>query len=109
NDTTLGFISEMSEEEFKAFKKRLRAALSGEGVQFPFVTREETVIALNVCALATKARLAVIPVQDMLALGTEARMNIPSVPDGNWRFRLEKMPTRISSAIMRKAIDKFKR
>ncbi|MDE6598097.1 MAG: 4-alpha-glucanotransferase [Clostridia bacterium] len=109
NDTTLGFINKMDEEEFKTFKKRLREALGKEGVQFPFVTPEETVTALNICALASKARLAVIPVQDMLALDTEARMNIPSIPDGNWRFRLDKMPSRISSAIMRKTVDKYKR
>ena len=109
NDTSLGFINKMDEEEFKTFKQRLRAALKGEGVEFPFVTPEETVTALNLCALASKARLAVIPVQDVLALDTEARMNIPSTPDGNWRFRLDKMPSRISSAIMRKTVDKYKR
>jgi 4-alpha-glucanotransferase len=29
-----------------------------------------------------------VPVQDVLALGSEARMNTPSVPEGNWEFRL---------------------
>ncbi len=40
-------------------------------------------------ALASVAELAVIPVQDLLSLGSEARMNVPGRPDGNWRWRLE--------------------
>ena len=41
-------------------------------------------------ALASPARTAVIPVQDVLGLGNEARMNMPGRADGNWRFRLER-------------------
>lgn len=33
------------------------------------------------------ARLAVIPFQDMCGFGSDARMNIPGVPQKNWRFR----------------------
>jgi 4-alpha-glucanotransferase len=40
-------------------------------------------------ALASKASLAVILMQDVLRLGTEARMNRPGVPVGNWTWRLE--------------------
>jgi 4-alpha-glucanotransferase len=32
--------------------------------------------------------MAVFPVQDLLELGSEARMNTPAVPDGNWSWRL---------------------
>ncbi len=32
----------------------------------------------------------IIPMQDWLELGSEARMNVPSVADGNWLWRLEK-------------------
>jgi 4-alpha-glucanotransferase len=41
------------------------------------------------CALAAPARLAVIPAQDLLGLGNEARMNTPGTEGGNWAFRLE--------------------
>jgi len=34
------------------------------------------------------AKLAVYPVQDVLALGSEARMNYPGRPSGNWAWRL---------------------
>src|SRR5262249_39592721 len=34
-------------------------------------------------------RLAVAPMQDLLDLPTEARMNLPGSVDGNWRWRME--------------------
>ena len=33
------------------------------------------------------ARLAVAPLQDVLGLGSDARMNTPGTPSGNWRWR----------------------
>ena len=40
-------------------------------------------------AYSSPARLAVVPVQDLLGLGSEARMNVPGREQGNWRWRLE--------------------
>jgi 4-alpha-glucanotransferase len=40
-------------------------------------------------ALAAPARLAILPVQDLLGLGDEARMNTPGTESGNWAFRLQ--------------------
>ena len=39
-------------------------------------------------ALASVARMCVVPAQDLLGLGAEARMNTPSVEGGNWAWRL---------------------
>jgi 4-alpha-glucanotransferase len=39
-------------------------------------------------ALSSVARLAVIPMQDYLCLGREARMNTPSTLGGNWQWRM---------------------
>ncbi|WP_346690419.1 4-alpha-glucanotransferase [uncultured Cloacibacillus sp.] len=39
-------------------------------------------------ALSSTAELAVVPAQDLLGLGAECRMNRPSVPKGNWGWRL---------------------
>ena len=39
-------------------------------------------------AFASPARLAIVPVQDVLGLGSEARMNLPGSASGNWRWRL---------------------
>ena len=38
-------------------------------------------------AFTSVASIAIVPLQDVLGLGSEARMNIPSREDGNWRWR----------------------
>jgi 4-alpha-glucanotransferase len=38
--------------------------------------------------LASVADTAIIPAQDLLGLGSDARMNRPGIPSGNWRWRL---------------------
>ncbi len=38
-------------------------------------------------AWASVAMLAMAPLQDLLELGSEARMNVPGVAEGNWRWR----------------------
>ncbi len=40
-------------------------------------------------ALSSVADMAVVPLQDVLSLGTEARMNLPGEPSGNWQWRFE--------------------
>ncbi|MGH3007256.1 MAG: 4-alpha-glucanotransferase [Gaiellaceae bacterium] len=40
-------------------------------------------------ALSSRARVAVVPAQDVLGLGSEARMNTPGKAEDNWRWRLE--------------------
>ncbi len=37
----------------------------------------------------SNANLVVIPMQDVLRQGSEARMNTPSVPEGNWQYQLD--------------------
>ncbi|MBQ1590679.1 MAG: 4-alpha-glucanotransferase, partial [Treponema sp.] len=41
-------------------------------------------------AFSSKADTAVIPLQDVFALGSEARMNTPSTTGRNWTWRMEK-------------------
>jgi 4-alpha-glucanotransferase len=41
-------------------------------------------------AYASKAALAIVPAQDVLGLGSEARMNRPGSERGNWKWRLER-------------------
>jgi 4-alpha-glucanotransferase len=38
--------------------------------------------------LSSRARLAILPVQDLLGLGSDARLNTPGRADGNWSWRL---------------------
>jgi len=41
-------------------------------------------------AMHSRARLAVVPLQDVLGLGNDARMNRPGVVHGNWQWRYER-------------------
>jgi 4-alpha-glucanotransferase len=40
-------------------------------------------------ALSSTARLAILPMQDVLRLGDDARFNTPGIVGGNWRWRLD--------------------
>jgi 4-alpha-glucanotransferase len=51
-------------------------------------------------ALASTARLAVIPLQDLLELGSDARMNRPGEPAGNWCWRCP--PRALSRSLARR-------
>jgi 4-alpha-glucanotransferase len=39
-------------------------------------------------ALSSVADIAILPMQDVLGLGTEARMNLPSIAENNWRWKM---------------------
>jgi 4-alpha-glucanotransferase len=39
-------------------------------------------------AMASVARTCIVPLQDVLGLGSDARMNLPGSADGNWRWRV---------------------
>jgi 4-alpha-glucanotransferase len=39
-------------------------------------------------AWSSPAALAIAPLQDLLNLGADARMNVPGKPEGNWRWRV---------------------
>ncbi len=41
-------------------------------------------------AYESPAAVAIVPVQDVLGLGSEARMNTPGRREGNWSWRLER-------------------
>jgi 4-alpha-glucanotransferase len=76
NDTTLGWFNQLSEQEKESITQYL-GHLSPEGVHWDFIR----------LALSSVADLAITPVQDLLGLGTEARMNFPSKAEGNWEWR----------------------
>jgi 4-alpha-glucanotransferase len=61
-------------------------------------------------ALSSRAALAMIPLQDVLELGSEARMNTPGEPYGNWRWRLEPgQLTRDHAVRLRAAVEGARR
>ena len=50
--------------------------------------------------MASVADTAIVPAQDLLGLGSEARMNRPGTASGNWRWRLR--PGQLTQDTMRK-------
>jgi 4-alpha-glucanotransferase len=76
NDTALGWYDSAPEQE-REFARRY---LGTDGSDFAW----ELVRA----AWASVAVYAIAPMQDLLGLGTEARMNFPSTLGGNWIWRL---------------------
>ena len=75
NDTTQGWWNSVSKAE--------RAAV--EALVGPVADRP--VWPLIRAAEASVAEMAIVPAQDLLELGSEARMNTPAVPAGNWSWR----------------------
>lgn len=78
NDTTLGWFEGLSDEE----RKEVWSYLKRSGGQSRDVAGE-----LIRLAWSSVAALAIAPLQDLLNLGTEARMNVPGSAEGNWRWR----------------------
>jgi 4-alpha-glucanotransferase len=76
NDTSRGWFAQASTEE----RRRALDYLGGDGsaIEWDLIR----------AAYTSAARLAVVPVQDVLGLGSEARMNIPGRARGNWRWRV---------------------
>ena len=65
-------------------------ALLDEYLSLKGMSREQIVWAVIRLALSSVADTAIIPMQDYLCLGKEARMNRPSSIGGNWRWRIRK-------------------
>ena len=75
NDTTLGW--------YESLEPRSRGYVDGQ-----LGSSSGMPGALIAAAYASPARLAVLPMQDLLELGSEARMNTPGTVGGNWSWRL---------------------
>jgi 4-alpha-glucanotransferase len=76
NDTTLGWWnSSATEYEHRAAKAYV--GLDEDGINWAFIRAAQTSV----------ASFSVVPVQDVLGLGSEARLNTPSVKTGNYLWR----------------------
>jgi 4-alpha-glucanotransferase len=76
NDTTLGWWQTASKAEQAAVEAYVGPVVGKQPV-WPLIRAVE----------ASVAQLAVVPAQDLLELGSEARMNTPAVATGNWSWR----------------------
>ena len=75
NDTSLGWFAASLPQE-RSFALRYLAR-SGEDFAWDLIR----------AAMSSVADTVVIPLQDVLSLGSEARMNFPGRPSGNWGWR----------------------
>ena len=79
NDTTIGWFEAISDDDWNLARDYLCDFYTpDEEMDQPFVA----------LAMQSIARMCIIPMQDYLGLGTEARMNIPSTIGCNWRWRM---------------------
>jgi 4-alpha-glucanotransferase len=89
NDTTVGWYAKTDEKSRDHIRRYLR--VSGQEIAWDFVR----------ASYSSVANLAVIPLQDLLSLGSEARFNTPGKSQGNWtwRYRSEQLAAlRLNSA-----------
>lgn len=75
NDTTVGWWESLDAQT----RELVRPWLGDADEPMPW--------ALIRLALESTARLAVVPAQDLLGLGSESRMNRPGTDQGNWAWR----------------------
>jgi 4-alpha-glucanotransferase len=76
NDTIVGWWSSAATADERRFATSYFGR-SDDGIHWSMIR----------AALSSVASLCVLPLQDVLGLGSEARMNVPSLAEGNWRWR----------------------
>jgi 4-alpha-glucanotransferase len=76
NDTSVGWYEKASEVEREELHR------------FEGTSVDRVHLDLARIAYASVADLAVVPMQDVLGLGSRARMNVPGKAEGNWGWKL---------------------
>lgn len=82
NDTTIGWYSSMDEHQRHLVCQHLHLENSDDVPDDLEVLKQ-----LITMALESEAQLAIIPMQDLLALDGSHRMNTPGTASGNWHWR----------------------
>ena len=92
NDTTIGWYKgTATEKERDFFRRYLRS--DGHDAAWNMI---------DAC-FRSVANTAIVPLQDLLSLGTEARMNFPGTASGNWSWRFT--PAQISDFLTSRLKD----
>ncbi len=78
NDTTLGWWEKIADHEREGALAYL-GEVSSEGIHWDLMR----------LAFSSIADYAIVPLQDLLGLGSEGRMNTPGVAEGNWAWRYQ--------------------
>jgi 4-alpha-glucanotransferase len=78
NDTLCGWWASGVTENERAFAQAY-VGRADDGIHWAMIR----------VAADSVANLCIVPLQDVLGLGSDARMNVPSLEDGNWRWRFD--------------------
>jgi 4-alpha-glucanotransferase len=111
NDTLRSFLENMDVKERKAFEKELEKQCLEADTPYLVETVEEECASIIELLFSTKAATVVVPMQDVLAMGEEARLNAPStVSLQNWTFRfIEKDFGRRRAAWLKTLTERYQR
>lgn len=91
NEPLCSFIGNLSGGYVEAFSEDLKAECKAAGIAYRGRTNGEKCKTVIRLLFASRAFLAIVPMQDILCLGAEARMNFPStVSSANWSYRFKK-------------------
>jgi 4-alpha-glucanotransferase len=88
NDTALGWYASVSDRE-RDFACRYLGRQFSDAPAAPNSGEEDFAWAMIRAAWASVAVFALAPMQDVLSLGTTARMNYPGRMGGNWEWRMD--------------------
>lgn len=111
NEPLLGYLRSLSNSELYVYKTSLEKQCALFGVTYQDSTLEDLVKTTLTLAYADPADYAILPLQDLLVLGDESRMNVPSRIDGKnwlWRCSKEDFTDSLSSFIL-KNVTKYHR
>ena len=78
NDTSAGWFADETTREASVAARAYMGSADGDAPVWDFIR----------LALASVADTVILPMQDVLELGSEARMNIPSTTENNWKWRM---------------------
>ena len=92
NDTTVGWLDKRSPEESTKIIDYLGCICPTEDIHWSLIG----------LAMSSIANFAIFPLQDLLGLGSEAKMNTPGAKEGNWSWRYQ------SKALKSQSCDRFK-
>ena len=81
NDTTAGWFEKLSDGDKEVALRYMNSF---------YTPKEEQHWDLIALAMRSTADTCIIPVQDFLGLGSEARINMPSTLGDNWKWRMTK-------------------
>ncbi|MDI6786678.1 MAG: 4-alpha-glucanotransferase [bacterium] len=77
NDTTIGWFSNSSSSQEKEYALAYLDKIDGSEIHWDLIR----------LSLSSVADMAIFPLQDLIGLGSKARMNLPGKALGNWKWR----------------------